>query len=165
MSGNISTLTPGPYKLAGILFGLVLFLYSSTPVFAGEIVVWGNSGASQNAPQAGSDFVSIAAGEEHSIALRSDGTMVTWEEDETTGAVRSISSLDSNYVAVATLAQDSLALRADGTIVGWGPNWFGESDSPPGNNYAAVATGVYHSLALRRDGSIFVFGWGGGRLR
>jgi hypothetical protein len=141
------------------MFGLILFLYPSMPVFAGEIVVWGNSGASQDAPHAGSDFISIAAGEKHSIALRSNGTMVTWEEDENSGAISSLSSFDSDYVAIATLVQHSLALRADGTIIGWGRNWFGESDPPPGNNYAAVATGVYHSLALRNDGSIFV--WGG----
>jgi hypothetical protein len=52
------------------------------PVFAGSLVAWGNNDDGQgNAPD-GNDFVAIAAGGEHSLALKLDGSLAAWGNND-----------------------------------------------------------------------------------
>ena len=47
----------------------------------GSIVGWGDNYCSQATPPEGNDFVAIAAGWIHSLALKADGFIVAWGND------------------------------------------------------------------------------------
>ena len=110
---------------------------------AGMIVAWGAT----LDPPGGNDYVAIAAGDSHSLALKSDGSIVGWPDE------RSMPP-GNDYIAIAAGWPYRLALKSDGSIVDWGSG----QATPPGNDYVAIAAGSLHSLALKSDGSIV--GWG-----
>ncbi len=93
------------------------------------------------------DIVAIAAGNQHSLALKSDGTVVAWGYDyygEST-----VPAGLTNVVAIAAGGSHSLALKRDGTVVAWGGNTAGQSTVPADlTNVVAIAGGDYYSLAL-----------------
>ncbi|MDB6174478.1 MAG: hypothetical protein JWL59_3789 [Chthoniobacteraceae bacterium] len=89
---------------------------------------------------AGKRVVSVAAGQIHSLALCSDGTVAAWGSnyDGQLGNHNSIFSMapmavditgvlaGKTVVAVAAGGAHSLALCADGTLVAWGSNYNGQ---------------------------------------
>ncbi|HXJ58166.1 MAG TPA: hypothetical protein VNU68_16035, partial [Verrucomicrobiae bacterium] len=107
-----------------------------------------------------SNVVALAAGEYHSMALRSDGTVRAWGQD-INGDLTNTSGLNA-IAAIATSGYHSLALRSNGTVVAWGRNWTGETDVPEGlSNVVAIAAGLRHSMALRGDGTVVAWGQAG----
>ena len=74
-------------------------------------------------------MVAIAAGDDYSLALKADGTVVGWGANNT-GQTNIPAGL-SNVVAIAAGCNHSLALKADGTVVGWGDNGTGQTIIPP----------------------------------
>lgn len=99
----------------------------------------------------------VAAGDDHSLALRSDGTVVAWGVNNL-GQCEVPAGLHE-VVDIAAGYRHSLALRSDGSVVGWGQNEHGQANgSAAGMNLMAVAAGCGHSLALTVDGRIV--GWG-----
>ena len=121
----------------------------------GSLVAWGINLYGVCDVLSGNDYVAIAAGHNHSLALRSDGSLVAWgwnyhgQCDVPSG---------NDYVAIDASAHHSLALKSDGSIVAWGWNSNGQCNVPSGNDYVAIAAGGVHSLALRSDGSIVAWG-------
>ena len=76
----------------------------------------------------------------HSLALRSDGTVVAWGSDYF-GQARVPAGL-TGVTAIAAGGSHSLALRADGTVVAWGVNRFGQTRVPAGlTGVTAIAAG------------------------
>src|SRR5204863_7101226 len=81
----------------------------------------------------------IAAGADHALALKSDGTVFGWGSDNngqstgvvvpgsTNGLVAFSGQVLSNVVAIAAGDGFSLGLRSDGTVVGWGQNTSGQA--------------------------------------
>jgi alpha-tubulin suppressor-like RCC1 family protein len=49
---------------------------------AGSLVGWGSDVSGQATPLAGNDFIAIAAGGYHSLALKADGSIVGWGSDD-----------------------------------------------------------------------------------
>jgi hypothetical protein len=91
--------------------------------------------------------VSIAAGDLHSAALCSNGTVVAWGDNtfEQTNVPPGL----SNVVAIAAGDFDTLALQSNGVVVGWGDDTFGELNVPASVTDAlTLASGDYHGLAL-----------------
>jgi hypothetical protein len=87
--------------------------------------------------------VAIAGGGFHSLALKGDGTVVAWGDNDS-GQTNVPPDL-TNAVAIAAGWKNSLALKNDGTVVAWGLN----SSVPAGlTNAVAIAAGKFHSLAL-----------------
>ena len=89
----------------------------------------------------------IGAGEYHSLAVRSNGTVVAWG-DNSEGQCQVPADL-TNAVAVVGGGSHSLALKADSSIAAWGNNWDQQCNFP--TNFfgiAAVAAGEDHSVAL-----------------
>ncbi|MBB5031207.1 RCC1 domain-containing protein [Prosthecobacter vanneervenii] len=92
----------------------------------------------------GKTVVAVAAGDSHSLALCSDGTVVAWggnadgqlgidlatTQSDIPIAVNSSSGVSDlsgrSVVAIAAGASYSLALCTDGTVVGWGDNSVGQ---------------------------------------
>ena len=154
MRSAISCHTRKRFGVCMLLLALTM-LTGANQLFAyvdGSLVCWGGNWNSQANVPAGNDFVAVAAGSFHSLAVRADGSLVSWDRyGQTNGPA-------GNFMAVAARIGHSLAVRADGSLVGWGSNRYGETNVPAGNDFVAVAAGNHHSLALRADGSLV--GWG-----
>ena len=88
-------------------------------------------------------MVAVAAGDRHCLALRGDGTVVAWG-DNNAGQTNVPASLN-NAIAVAAGTDHSLALRNDGTIVAWGE----QTNVPAGlSNVVFIAAGANLSQAI-----------------
>ena len=94
-----------------------------------------------------SNVVALAtSGVGPALALRKDGTVVTWGERP--GGGTPMPAGLSKVVAVATDGGVHLALKRDGTVMAWGENNFGEASVPGGlSNVVAIVAGG-PSLAL-----------------
>jgi Alpha-tubulin suppressor and related RCC1 domain-containing proteins len=124
-----------------------------------NVIAWGaNTQGQCNVPPSATNVIGVAAGGTFSLALRLDGSVVTW------GTVASPPADLTNAVQIAAGYSHSLALRSDGTITPWGNNNFNQLTVPPtATNIVAIATAYNHSLALRGDGIVVAWGrndWG-----
>lgn len=125
------------------------------PVLVMEFWPYGTSRYS--APAGLGNLTAIAAGAQHTLALRPDGSVVAWGNNSY-GQTNVPAGL-SNVIAIAAGDYHSLALKADGTVTVWGDNSYGQSNAPAGlSNIVMIAAGPAHNLALRNDGT--VIGWG-----
>jgi YidC/Oxa1 family membrane protein insertase len=104
----------------------------------------------------GTDFKQISAGAYHNLAIRTDGSIEAWGNNDSNQCDDTPDGRD--FEAVSAGGQHSLALRSDGSLEGWGSDKYDQATVPPGNDFNDVAAGGYHSLALRSDGSLV--GWG-----
>jgi alpha-tubulin suppressor-like RCC1 family protein len=136
-----------------------------------------------------SGTIAVAAGSSHSVALKSDGTVLVWGSNSNgqlgTGTTLSelapvpVPSLGpgSGVVAIAAGNLHTLALKSDGTVLAWGFNFNGQlGDGSTTQRLTPVpvsglsgivfiAAGFSHSLAVRNDGAVFAWGFNGnGRL-
>jgi len=134
-----------------------------TVAFGYEIVAWTDDpargdkyGQISNVPD-GSDFIAVAAGKYHCLALKSDGLLAAWGYNNH-GECNVPDGTD--FTAIAAGTYHSMALKSDGTIVVWGGDNLGQiSDKPTGSDFVAITAGDWHSLGLKSDGTIV--GWGG----
>ncbi len=121
----------------------------------------------------------IAAGGNHSLAIRSDGTVWAWGGN-TFGqlGIGTVAQTDrpkqmmglNRIIAIAGGSEHTIALDADGVVWAVGHNSYGQlgtgdkQDSwtaapvPGLTDIVAIAAGTQHSLAVKRDGS--AWGWG-----
>jgi hypothetical protein len=91
----------------------------------------------------------------HSLALRSDSTIVAWGDNGHGECY--VPSSNAGYVAIAAGSAHSLGLKGDGSIVAWGYNDYGACDVPaPNAGFVAAAAGGHHSLGLKAA----LVGWG-----
>ncbi|MCL2140523.1 MAG: hypothetical protein FWH42_02425 [Dehalococcoidia bacterium] len=128
----------------------------------------------------------IATGNFYSLALKSDGTVWTWGQNNhgqlgngtTTNSstpvqVKGVDGSDNltDIIAVAAGLFHSLALRSDGTVWAWGYNNYGQlgigttADSLTPvqvstlSNITAISTTYNHSIALKSDGTVWAWGY------
>ena len=110
-----------------------------------------------NPPWGLSDVTAIAAGSQHAMALKTNGTVVAWGWNYF-GQATPPPGL-SQVVSIACGAAHSLALKADGTVVAWGDNTWGQTNVPSGlTNVIEISTAGNHSLARLADQSIVAWG-------
>ena len=123
----------------------------------------------------------IAAGSHHTVALLTDGTVMSWGDniagqlgDGTTMSSISpviVSGLYGPVTAIAAGDYHTVALMADGTVRTWGDNSAGQlgngtnlnSNVPVpvtelGGRVTAIAAGDYFTLALMADGNVKAWG-------
>ena len=134
-------------------------------------------------------FIDIAAGSNHSLALKNDGTV--WatgnngsgqlgigSNDSQTTLIAMTESNNNNITALAAGENHSLVLKNDGTVWGTGLNDDGQLGTatndahltliPMGdpfgvtfNDISALAAGGNHSLVLKNDGTVYGTGANG----
>ncbi len=126
-------------------------------------------------------IVAISAGGSHSLALRSDGTMLSWGSDvagqlgdggTTTNQTTPVAvSNATGIVAISAGANHSLALKANGDVLAWGSDGFEQlgnveittNQSTPvavsnATSVVAISAGSIHSLVLKSDGTLLSWG-------
>ncbi|WP_345338580.1 putative Ig domain-containing protein [Planotetraspora kaengkrachanensis] len=185
-------------SLALFVSAPVVALTTAVPAAAvgdtSRVYAWGDNyvgqlgiGSAANSPSpvavqhAFGQVTQIAAGDDHSLAVRTDGTVWAWG-DNTNGelgdggfaAPSSVPVQVSGLTGIVQVAAGnalSLALRSDGTVWAWGNNGHGQlGDGTTTTRRTPVKvaglTGVtqiaaagFHSLALRSDGTVRAWGW------
>ncbi|MGE0358426.1 MAG: choice-of-anchor D domain-containing protein [Burkholderiales bacterium] len=163
----------------------------------GSLAAWGGNDAGQvgdgsgvikaspvllGAPATG--LVAIAAGARHSLAVKSDGTVLAWGDNSYRQLADAV--VDNRLapapvegiaqaIAVAGGRFHSIALRGDGTLWTWGNNASGQlgdgttitraspvqvmsSPGVPMTGVVAISAGEQQSYAVTSDGSLW--GWG-----
>ena len=96
-------------------------------------------------------FNAIAAGENHSVGLRSDGTVYAAGADA--DFVYEVSNW-TDIVSVAAGSHHTVGLRSDGTVVAVGANSSGQCDVGDWVDMVAIAAGPDYTLGLRSDGAV-----------
>ena len=76
-----------------------------------------------------SDVVSVSAGYYHTLALKSDGTVVGWGLDDY-DTISGISNLSDIIAIDAGEHRHSLAITKQGTVKAWGYSPYGEVNVP-----------------------------------
>ena len=121
----------------------------------------------------------IGAGEWHSVALKSDGTVWSWgynncgQIGDGTMTQRLIPEQIglTGVISVSTKDRYSVALKSDGTIWAWGYNNSGQLGdgstttrlspvqvSGLNGQMTQIGVGFFHTLALRWDGTVWAWG-------
>lgn len=159
----------------------------------GTVWAWGGNDKSQVAQGAPSTtvvyavptvvssftFVSIAAGGDHSLVIRGNGSLFAWGANESgqlgdgstnDGQFPLQVGTDTDWAIISAGASHSVAVKSDGTLWTWGSNAYGQlGDGSTSDgvipmqigvetNWVAVSAGKYHTFALKGDGSLW--GWG-----
>ncbi len=132
--------------------------YHNLAVHEDSGFAWGNNEHGQgNVPINLGGVRAVSAGAWHSMALRTDGTILAWGNNDH-GQLSAPGDL-GNVIAIAAGAQHSLALRGNGKPVAWGRNNNGQGRVPGDlENLIAIAAGAYHNLALKEDGAVAAWG-------
>jgi alpha-tubulin suppressor-like RCC1 family protein len=143
---------------SSLALAIALFLVAPAAFCApavGRLVSWG---AGQVFPNNGpTDIVAISTATDHSLALKSDGTVFAWG-DNMNGQCDVPAGL-ANVTEIAAGEFFSVALRSDRSIVAWGANDYGQRDLPSGlSGVTDISAGRGHVLALKNNGT--VVGWG-----
>ena len=121
----------------------------------------------------------ISAGTEHSLLLKSDGTVWSWGRNvygqlgvgdrNNRNTPHQVLILE-NIVDISTNFSHNLALKNDGTVWAWGKNYFGElgdgtktrRNTPVQvtdlNDVIEISAGYEHSIALKSDGTVWSWG-------
>ncbi len=125
--------------------------------------------------------VDVEAGYYFSAALKVDGTVWTWgdnnfgqlgDDNKPNDSLFPVQvSVINSIVDIETGYHHTLALRADGTVWAWGYNYYGQLGDETNINKNSpvqvselsgivdIAAGSYHSLALMLDGTVWAWGY------
>lgn len=118
----------------------------------GRLLGWGNSySPATTYPSSLTDVVSVAAGSDHAIALRKDGTVVEWGSG---GLLTPPTGLTlTGVIAVAAAYDASFALKGDGSVVVWS-RWVPTPSTASLANVVSIAAYGYQFWALNANGTI-----------
>jgi RNA polymerase sigma factor (sigma-70 family) len=124
-------------------------------------------------------WASVAVGDSHNLAVKSDGTLWAWganfrnqlgDGTKNTRATPVPSIAGNNWKQAAAGATHSFALKKDGSLWGWGNNWAGQlgtgtvKDSPKAvqigsaSNCTKIWAGGIQTVGLQSDGSLWFWG-------
>lgn len=126
----------------------------------GQIVVWGQqsgNGSTLLQPRSLLPFTVVSAGGLHSMALRSDGSLMGWGDDalgqsSVPPGLGPVKAVDIGFAY-------SMALKPDGSVVCWGWNSHGQCSVPSGlGPVSSIAAGQSHCAVVRVNGSVACWG-------
>jgi alpha-tubulin suppressor-like RCC1 family protein len=157
---NLTAQTAYQYRL--VVSNALGLTYGSKHFFAtgARLRVWGDNSYNQtNMPAGLNNIVMVAAANLHSLALKSDGTVIAWGSDSRNQT--NVPAGLSNVVTIAARSDHNLVLKSDGSVAAWGSYQNGSVPVfvPAGlTNIVSLAAGRSHSVALTADGTVRVWG-------
>ena len=128
------------------------------------------------------NWKSIACGNNHTVALKTDGTLWSWgyngegqlgtNDTRTRSTPVTIFLGGTNWKSIACGRLHTIAIKTDGTLWSWGYNFYGNLGdntrtyrSTPvttllgGTNWKSIASQRYHTVALKTDGTLWSWGY------
>ncbi len=134
-------------------------LIKRTLTQGGAVVAWGYG---ESVPLGLSGVVAVAAGDDHTVALKQDGTVVAWGSDSDDQCKVPIGL--RGVVAIAAGTFLTIALKQDGTVVAWGSSGLDLCKVPAGlGGVVAIAATGSDAVALKQGGMVVAWGddtWG-----
>ena len=158
----------------------------------GKVYAWGDNNNGQlgdgttnnsNVPVAvktngtdmdGKTIVQVSAGDEHAIALDTEGNIYEWgtmfgiySRITTPRLLDVVGTVIANKIITKVVAGNrySAAIASDGTVYAWGNNSnFGINSKTPvkldffGKNIESISLGDSHALAIASDGTVYAWG-------
>jgi alpha-tubulin suppressor-like RCC1 family protein len=98
----------------------------------------------------------VAAGYEHTVGLKSDGTVVAV-------GYYDLGQTDvggwTDIIQVAAGHLHTVGLKSDGTVVAVGWNGYGQTNVSGWTGIIQVAAGLGHTVGLKSDGTVVAVGW------
>jgi hypothetical protein len=150
---------------AGDDHGLVLLTGGTLQGF-GDCSYENYSAGNCVAPARATNVTAIAAGEAHCLALRADGSVLSWGLNicPFTGVadgVTNVPAAATNVVAIAAGEFHNLVVRADGSVLAWGWDDSGQTEVPSFSqtNWAAVTSANGNGSCTQTY--FFTNAWGG----
>ncbi|MDO7854505.1 RCC1 domain-containing protein, partial [Hymenobacter convexus] len=150
---------------------------------SGQLGTGGGNGNNPTPTQVGAatSWASVSAGANHSLAVRTDGTLWAWGNNASgqlgNNAIGGSSATpvqvgaDTNWASVSAGSNHSLAVGTDGALWAWGSNSNGQLGNGTvgasysirrqvgtATNWASVSAGNAHTLAVRTDGTLWAWG-------
>lgn len=97
------------------------------------------------------NVVAITAGEEHTVGLKPNGTVVAVGDNDDSQC--DISTW-SGIVAVSANGFHTVGLKGDGTVIATGRAESGQCEVSDWANIVAISAGYYHTVGLKSDGTV-----------
>jgi alpha-tubulin suppressor-like RCC1 family protein len=132
---------------------------------------------------ADSDWAQIAAGQSHSLGIKTNGTLWAWgnnavgqlgDPNITNPAIPNKIGTDSDWSKVTGGFEHTIAIKRNGTIWTWGDNTFGQlgdgtltplrftpTKIGTDSDWSVASGGRYHTLAIKTNGTIWEWGSNG----
>ena len=98
----------------------------------------------------------IAAGDDHTVGLKADGTVVA--AGSSRYGQRDVSDW-TDIVSIAAGDYHTVGLKADGTVVAAGWNSSGQCNVRDWTDIVSIAAGDVHTVGLKADGTVVTAGW------
>lgn len=102
-----------------------------------------------------SRYSAVSAGDFHTCALRTDGTLACWGSHDSNGRLESPPT--GTFTHVSAAHAHTCGLRADGTVACWGDDYAGQA-SPPTGRFIQVSAGGDHTCGVRVNGTVACWG-------
>jgi hypothetical protein len=97
--------------------------------------------------------LAVSAGIWHTCAIRTDGRLACWGDDE----LGQLYAPGGTFIALDAGVYHTCAIRTDGRLACWGWNEHGVTGAPAGT-YVAVSAGGDHNCAIRTNGTLVCWG-------
>lgn len=200
INDSIDRLTPSTTLIRGSEWKSIAGggYHSSGIKLDGTLWIWGlndfgqlgiNDNTTRNTPVTtllgGTDWSSVACGFKHTIAVKTNGTLWLWGNNQygqlgvnnITSRSTPVTTLigGSNWLTVRSGFFHNAAFKTDGTLWLWGRGEAGQNGigvfstgtrSTPvttllgGTDWKSISCGGFHNLAIKTDGRLYVWGFG-----
>ena len=157
--------SPTPVEALSGATAIAAGYHHSLAVVDSCVYAWGRNEEGQcDVPSAGrTNVAAVAAGEQFSVALRTDGTLVSWGQFGPNNPVsgRLTGDYTNDVAQVAAGQAHVLVLKNDGRVLAAGVNSYAPECTVPAealSDVVQVAAGETYSFALKRDGTIVAWG-------